>query len=114
MGHPAGDGRERPRDLLAATTCSTCPLLALGAAGFVSVTAHLVADRLGALIEAYLSGEVLKAQAINAGLLPVTEGIFRTQGAIMAKAALNQLGPHRRAAHCVRRWRRPPTRSAHC
>ena len=69
------------------------PLLAIGAAGFVSVTAHLVADRLGALIEAYLSGEVLKAQEINDGLLPVTEGIMtRTQGAIMVKAALDLLG----------------------
>ena len=69
------------------------PLLALGAAGFVSVTAHLVADRLSALIEAYLSGEVLKAQEINDGLLPVTEGIMtRTQGAIMVKAALDLLG----------------------
>ena len=52
------------------------PLLAVGAAGFVSVTGHLVADRLAALIEAYLAGEVLKAQEINDGLLPVTEGIM--------------------------------------
>jgi 4-hydroxy-tetrahydrodipicolinate synthase len=69
------------------------PLLAVGAAGFVSVTAHVVADRLAALVEAYLGGEVIKAREINDGLVPVTLGIMtRTQGAIMVKAALDLLG----------------------
>jgi 4-hydroxy-tetrahydrodipicolinate synthase len=72
---------------------SNLPLLAVGAAGFVSVTGHLVADRLAALVEAYLAGEVLKAREINDGLVPVTEAIMtRTQGAIMVKAALDLLG----------------------
>jgi 4-hydroxy-tetrahydrodipicolinate synthase len=69
------------------------PLLAVGAAGFVSVTGHLVADRLVALVEAYLAGEVIKAREINDGLVPITEAIMtRTQGAIMVKAALDLLG----------------------
>ncbi|MGN6333943.1 MAG: 4-hydroxy-tetrahydrodipicolinate synthase [Motilibacteraceae bacterium] len=69
------------------------PLLAVGAAGFVSVTGHLVADRLRAMVEAYLSGEVEKAREINDGLVPVTTGVMtRTQGAIMVKAALDLLG----------------------
>jgi 4-hydroxy-tetrahydrodipicolinate synthase len=69
------------------------PLLAVGAAGFVSVTGHLVADRLVGLVEAYLAGEVIKAREINDGLVPVTEGIMtRAQGAIMVKAALDLLG----------------------
>ncbi|HTY73468.1 MAG TPA: 4-hydroxy-tetrahydrodipicolinate synthase [Actinomycetes bacterium] len=69
------------------------PLLAVGAAGFVSVTGHLVADRLAALVECYLAGEVLKAREINEGLVPVTVGVMtRTQGAIMVKAALDLLG----------------------
>lgn len=69
------------------------PLLAVGATGFVSVTGHLVADRLRAMVEAYLSGEVEKAREINDGLVPVTTGVMtRTQGAIMVKAALDLLG----------------------
>ncbi|MGN6244185.1 MAG: 4-hydroxy-tetrahydrodipicolinate synthase [Motilibacteraceae bacterium] len=69
------------------------PLLAVGAVGFVSVTGHLVADRLRAMVEAYLSGEVGKAREINDGLVPVTTGVMtRTQGAIMVKAALDLLG----------------------
>ena len=36
---------------------SNLPLLAIGAAGFVSVTGHVVADRLAApLVESYLAG----------------------------------------------------------
>ena len=69
------------------------PLLAVGAAGFVSVTGHLIADRHAAMIEAYTSGEVVKAREINDDSLPVTVGVMtRTQGAIMVKAALDLLG----------------------
>jgi 4-hydroxy-tetrahydrodipicolinate synthase len=69
------------------------PLLAIGAVGVVSVTGHVIADRHAAMIEAYTSGEVVKAREINDGSLPVTVGIMtRTQGAIMVKAALDLVG----------------------
>lgn len=65
------------------------PLLSLGAVGVVSVTGHLVADRLAAMVTAYERGEVGRARELNAELLPVTVGIMtRTQGAITVKAAL--------------------------
>jgi 4-hydroxy-tetrahydrodipicolinate synthase len=69
------------------------PLLAVGAVGFVSVTAHLVAARLREMLEAFLAGDVQRARAINDSTLPVTVGVMtRTQGAIMVKAALALLG----------------------
>jgi 4-hydroxy-tetrahydrodipicolinate synthase len=69
------------------------PLLAVGATGVVSVTAHLVAARHAAMIEAYLAGDVGTAREVNEGAIPVTVGIMtRTQGAIMVKAALGLLG----------------------
>ena len=69
------------------------PLLAVGAVGIVSVTAHLVADRHRRMVEAYLSGDVQTACEINASTVPVTVGVMtRTQGAIMVKAALALLG----------------------
>jgi 4-hydroxy-tetrahydrodipicolinate synthase len=68
------------------------PLLSIGAAGFVSVTGHLVAARLRELAEAFWSGDTTGAIAINEALQPVSTGLFRTQGAILTKAALNQLG----------------------
>jgi 4-hydroxy-tetrahydrodipicolinate synthase len=68
------------------------PLLALGAVGVVSVVGHLVGPRLAELIGAVESGDLVKAREINESLLPVYTGIFRTQGVILVKAALRELG----------------------
>jgi 4-hydroxy-tetrahydrodipicolinate synthase len=69
------------------------PWLSLGAVGFVSVVGHVVGDRLHDMIDAYRAGRVDEALAIHREVLPVIIGIMtRTQGAIMAKAALGLLG----------------------
>ena len=68
------------------------PLLALGAVGVVSVVGHLVGPRLAELIAAVEAGDLVKARAVNEGLLPVYTGIMGGgQGAMMVKAALNAL-----------------------
>jgi 4-hydroxy-tetrahydrodipicolinate synthase len=51
-----------------------------------------VGPRLADLIAAVESGDLVKARAINESLLPVYTGIFRTQGVILVKAALRELG----------------------
>ena len=68
------------------------PLLVLGASGMVSVVGHVVGDRLRDMADALWSGDLAKAHQINVGLLPVYTGIFRTQGAILTKAALRLQG----------------------
>jgi len=68
------------------------PLLAIGAVGVVSVVGHLVGPRLAELIAAVEAGDLEKARGVNQALLPVYTGIFRTQGVIMVKAALRELG----------------------
>jgi 4-hydroxy-tetrahydrodipicolinate synthase len=69
------------------------PWLSVGAAGFVSVVGHVVGDRLHDMIDAYLAGRIGEAREIHLEVLPVIIGIMtRTQGAIMAKAALRLLG----------------------
>ncbi|MEU4119843.1 4-hydroxy-tetrahydrodipicolinate synthase [Kitasatospora sp. NPDC028055] len=68
------------------------PLLSVGAVGVVSVVGHVVAGELKAMIEAYLAGDVAKATAVHQGLLPVFTGMFRTQGVILTKAALDLQG----------------------
>ncbi|WP_029433319.1 4-hydroxy-tetrahydrodipicolinate synthase [Blastococcus sp. URHD0036] len=68
------------------------PLLALGAVGVVSVVGHLVGPRLAELVSAVEAGDLEKARAVNEHLLPVYTGIFRTQGVILVKAALRELG----------------------
>jgi 4-hydroxy-tetrahydrodipicolinate synthase len=70
----------------------TLPLLAVGAAGVVGVATHVATPRIAAMVAAYLGGEVEQARALHHELLPVFVGIFRTQAAILAKAALSHLG----------------------
>jgi 4-hydroxy-tetrahydrodipicolinate synthase len=68
------------------------PLLAMGAVGVVSVVGHLVGTRLAELIAAVEAGDLARARQVNDSLLPVYTGIFRTQGVILTKAALRELG----------------------
>jgi 4-hydroxy-tetrahydrodipicolinate synthase len=70
----------------------TLPLLSVGAVGVVSVTGHLVARRIREMIDAFERGDVATARSLHQGMLPVDVGIFRTQGAILTKAAYNLLG----------------------
>jgi 4-hydroxy-tetrahydrodipicolinate synthase len=68
------------------------PLLSIGGVGFVSVVAHLVTPALVELVAAYDAGNVTRARAIHSELLPVYDGLFRTQGVILVKAALTLQG----------------------
>ncbi|MDH6579638.1 4-hydroxy-tetrahydrodipicolinate synthase [Kitasatospora sp. MAP5-34] len=68
------------------------PLLSVGAVGTVSVVGHVASAELRAMIDAYLAGDVAKAAAIHQSLLPLFTGMFRTQGVILSKAALNLQG----------------------
>ncbi|MFB7948607.1 4-hydroxy-tetrahydrodipicolinate synthase [Kitasatospora phosalacinea] len=70
----------------------TLPLLSVGAVGVVSVVGHVVAREIRTMIEAFLAGDTAKALAVHQTLLPVYTGIFRTQGVILSKAALNLQG----------------------
>jgi 4-hydroxy-tetrahydrodipicolinate synthase len=68
------------------------PLLSVGAVGFVSVCGHTVGNELKAMLDAWFAGDAGKALEIHQKLLPVFTGTFRTQGAILTKAALNLMG----------------------
>ena len=68
------------------------PLLSVGAVGFVSVCGHTVGLRLKEMLDVWFAGDAARALAIHQELLPVFTGTFRTQGAILTKAALNLLG----------------------
>ena len=68
------------------------PLLSVGAVGFVSVCGHTVGAQLRVMLDAWFSGDSNKALEVHQQLLPVFTGTFRTQGAILTKAALNLMG----------------------
>jgi 4-hydroxy-tetrahydrodipicolinate synthase len=68
------------------------PLLSVGAVGFVSVCGHTVGGRLRELLDSWVAGDSKRALAIHQELLPVYTGTFRTQGAILTKAAMKLMG----------------------
>jgi 4-hydroxy-tetrahydrodipicolinate synthase len=68
------------------------PLLSVGAVGFVSVCGHTVGAKLRELLDSWFGGDANRALQIHQELLPVYTGTFRTQGAILTKAALNLMG----------------------
>jgi 4-hydroxy-tetrahydrodipicolinate synthase len=74
------------------TDMLTLPLLSVGAVGVVSVVGHVAARRIHAMIEAFDAGDAVRARSLHMSLLPAYEGLFRNQGVIMTKAALNMAG----------------------
>jgi 4-hydroxy-tetrahydrodipicolinate synthase len=68
------------------------PLLSVGAVGFVSVCGHTIGRDLREMLDAWFSGNAARALEIHQKVLPIYTGTFRTQGAILTKAALNLMG----------------------
>jgi 4-hydroxy-tetrahydrodipicolinate synthase len=67
--------------------------LAHGAVGYVGVTTHVAGSRYAAMLAAVQGGNLPEAIALHRRLIPVVNAIMNTsQGAIMAKAALKELG----------------------
>ncbi|MQA27796.1 MAG: 4-hydroxy-tetrahydrodipicolinate synthase [Micromonosporaceae bacterium] len=71
---------------------ATLPLLSVGGAGVVGTSTHLTGAGTKELIQAYERGDVVEALRRHRELLPLYTGIFRSQGTILVKAAMNILG----------------------
>ena len=68
------------------------PLLSVGAVGVISVCGHTIGSELREMLDAWFAGNAKRALEVHQKLLPVFSGTFRTQGAILTKAALNMMG----------------------
>jgi 4-hydroxy-tetrahydrodipicolinate synthase len=68
------------------------PLWSIGAVGCISVTGHVVGDRIHAMLEAFTAGRNAEAATLHRSMLPVNVGLFRNQAAVLTKAALDLLG----------------------
>ena len=68
------------------------PLWSVGAVGCVSVTGHVVGDRIFEMLEAFTDGQNATARKLHLSMLPVNVGLFRNQAAVMTKAAMEMLG----------------------
>ena len=70
----------------------TLPLLAVGGVGVVGTSTHFTGVRTREMVEAFVAGDVARATALNAALLPVYLGVFATQGCMLVKAGLAARG----------------------
>ncbi len=70
----------------------TLPLLALGAAGVVSVASHLVGNELQLMIQAFVNGDPDKALSIHTRLLPLFRDLFIDSNPVPVKTALRWQG----------------------
>jgi len=68
------------------------PALALGAYGVVSVAAHVVGQRVRAMVDAFDHGNMPVAGAIHRELQPLFSALFATTSPIPVKWAMNRLG----------------------
>ena len=74
----------------------TLPLLALGGAGVVSVTAHLVGIDFKAMHTAFFAGNFDEAARLHAKMIPIVKACFQptTPSPAPVKAGLNMSGVH--------------------
>lgn len=71
----------------------TLPLMAAGAVGVVSVTAHVAAAKYRILVDAMLAGDLATARATHFELDPIQRAVMgHVQGAVAAKHILNWQG----------------------
>ena len=84
------------------------PLWSIGGVGCISVTGHVVGDRIFEMLEAFTDGRNAQAAKLHLSMLPVNVGLFRNQAAVMTKAAH---GPARPAG---RRRARPAAPRQRC
>jgi 4-hydroxy-tetrahydrodipicolinate synthase len=70
----------------------TLPLLSLGAKGVISVAANVVPQSLSEMVDAYFSGNLLKAQHLHKKLFPLCRALFIETNPIPVKTAMGLLG----------------------
>lgn len=80
-------------DVYAGDDGLTLPLMAAGAVGVVSVTAHIAAAKYRILVDAMLAGDLATARAAHFELDPIQRAMMgHVQGAVAAKHILNWQG----------------------
>lgn len=79
-------------DLYSGEDALNLPVLAAGGAGVISVLSNLVPAKVKALCDAVFSADLIRAQALSDGLLPLAKACFAEVNPIPVKAGMNLLG----------------------
>ncbi|AOV07531.1 4-hydroxy-tetrahydrodipicolinate synthase [Sporosarcina ureilytica] len=67
----------------------TLPVLAIGGAGVVSVSSHILGNDMQAMIANFKDGDVQQAAKVHRSMLPIMNAMFATPNPTSVKAALN-------------------------
>jgi 4-hydroxy-tetrahydrodipicolinate synthase len=78
--------------ILSGDDALTLPMMAVGAAGVISVVANIVPERMVALIKSVESGSVDEALRLHEALAPLCDAMFFETNPIPIKTAMNLLG----------------------
>jgi len=70
----------------------TLPMIAVGAKGVISVASNVAPSEISQLVAAALAGDLARARALNAKLLPLMKALFLESNPIPVKAALAWMG----------------------
>lgn len=77
--------------LLSGEDAINFPLLAIGARGFITVTANITPREVAGLYNHFVKGEFEKARELHYKLLPLNEALFLETNPIPVKAALSMM-----------------------
>lgn len=70
----------------------TLPVLAIGGAGIVSVSSHIIGNEMQEMINSFKNGDVHGAAATHRTLLPIMKALFAAPSPAPVKSALNMRG----------------------
>ena len=70
----------------------TLPLLSIGGAGIVSVSAHVVGNEMQKMMAAFFEGRLQEAAAMHRNLLPLFRALFASPNPVPVKYALEKIG----------------------
>lgn len=70
----------------------TLPMYSIGGDGVISVSSHIVGQKMQRMLNSFESGNVERAAKIHRELLPIFEGLFITSNPIPVKYLLYKLG----------------------
>lgn len=68
------------------------PILAIGGAGVVSVSAHVIGKEMQQMVAAFISGDYQTAAKLHQLLLPIMTGLFKAPNPTPVKTALQLIG----------------------
>jgi len=68
------------------------PMLAIGGAGYISATANVAPKQVAEVYEAWIAGDIKRAQDLHYDLMPLNDVLFKDTNPSPLKAALGMIG----------------------